>query len=142
MGELATPLEIRAHHFLCILGFRGFGYSQEFIMKMGKVVEELSSDSTLPITFVAECDIICTSCPHNKENKCLKRADSEWKVKNHDLEVLRRLGFEVGAQMSAGKAWARIKTRISVRDISEICRDCEWLKLGYCAEGLERLEVG
>ena len=142
MGELATPLEIRAHHFLCILGFRGLGYSQEFIVRMGKVVEELSSNSTLPITFIAECDIICASCPHNKENKCLKRADSEWKVKNHDLEVLRRLGFEVGAQMSAGEAWARIKARISVRDISEICRDCEWLELGYCAEGLERLEVG
>ncbi len=142
MGELETPLEIRAHHLLCILGFRGLGYSQEFIVSMGKVVEELSSDSTLPITFIAECDIICASCPHNKENKCLKGADSEWRVRKQDLEVLRRLGFGVGDQVLAGEAWVRIKARLSVGDISEICQDCEWLELGHCVEGLERLETG
>ncbi len=142
MGELASPLEIRAHHLLCILGFRGLGYSQEFIIKMGKVVEELSSNSTLPITFISECDVICASCSHNKENKCLKRADSERKVKNQDLEVLRRLGFEVGAQITAGKVWTRIRERLTVKDVAEICPDCEWLELGYCAEGLKRLETG
>ena len=141
MGEVAPPLEIRAHHLLCILGFRGLGYSQEFIIKMGKVVEELSSNSTLPIIFIAECDVICASCPHNKENKCLKRADSEWKVKNQDLEVLRRIGFKVGAQILAGKVWTRIRERLTVKDVAEICPDCEWLELGYCAEGLKRLET-
>ncbi len=142
MGELELPLRISAHHLLCILGFRGLGYSQEFIAKMGKVVEKLSSNSTLLITVIAECDIICASCPHNKGNKCLKRADSERKVKPRDLEVLQRLGFEVGAQMPAGKAWARIREKLTVKDVAEICRDCEWLELGYCAEGLERLEIG
>ena len=97
MGELAPSLEIRDHYLLWVLGFRGLGYSQEFIIKMGKVVEELSSNFTLPIIFMAERDVICVSCSHNKENKCLKRGDSEWKVKNQDLEVLRRFGFEVGA---------------------------------------------
>ncbi len=139
MGELAPPLKIRAHHLLCLLGFRGLGYSQEFVLRMGKVVEELSSDSTSPITFLVGCDIICASCPHNKENKCSKRADSELRVGKLDLEVLWRLGFEVGAQVTAGEVWARIKARLSVGDISEICRDCEWVELGYCAEGLERL---
>ena len=142
MGELATPLEIRAHHLLCILGFRGLGYSQEFIEKMGKVVEELNSNSAFPITFTAECDIICASCPHNKDNKCLKRADSDWKVRNQDSEVLQRLGFKVGAQVPAGKAWARIRDKLTVRDMAEICRGCEWLELGYCIEGLERLQIG
>ncbi len=142
MGELAHPLEIRAHHLLCILGSRGLGYSQEFIVRMGKVVEELSSNSTLPITFIAECDIICASCPHNKENKCLKRADSEWKVRNRDLEVLQRLGFEIGAQMPTGEARTRIREKLTVRDVAEICQGCDWLELGYCAHGLERLEIG
>ena len=142
MGELAHPLRIRAHHLLCILGFRGLGYSQEFIVRMGKVVEELSSNSTIPITIIAECDVICTSCPHHKGNKCLKKVDSEWKVENRDLEVLQRLGFEVGAQMPAGEAWTRIRGKLTVKDVAEICQGCEWLELGYCAEGLERLEPG
>ncbi len=142
MGELASPLKIRAHHLLCLLGFRSLGYSQEFITTMGKVVENLRSNSTFPIILVAECDIICTSCPHNKGNKCLKEADSESKVKTRDLEVLHRLGFEAGAQIPAGKAWARMKERLSFNDMAEICRDCEWLELGYCVEGLERLKQG
>jgi len=137
MGELATPLEIRAHHLLCILGFRGLGYSQEFIVKMGKVVDELSSNSTLTITFIAECDIICASCPHNKEDKCFKRADSEEKVKTQDLAVLKRLGFEVGDQVPVGKVWTRIREKLMAKDVAEICQDCEWSELGYCAEGLE-----
>ncbi|MCL0077143.1 DUF1284 domain-containing protein [Dehalococcoidia bacterium] len=138
MGGLAPPLKIRAHHLLCLLGFRGLGYNQEFITKMRKVVEKLDSNST--ITLVVECDIICSSCPHHKGSKCLKDADSELKVKAQDLEVLMRLGFEAGAQMPVVKAWARIKERLSFNDIAEICRHCEWLELGYCVQGLERLK--
>ncbi len=139
MGELAPALEIRAHHLLCTLGFRGLGYSPEFIAMMGKVVAELNSNSALPITIIAECDIICASCPHKKENKCLKKVGSEWRVKTQDLVVLQKLGLETGSQISASNVWLRIKEKITPKNIAEICRDCEWLELGYCAEGLERL---
>ncbi len=142
MGEVAPSLEIRAHHLLCILGFRGLGYSQEFIVKMGKVVKELDTNATFPITVIAECDVICVSCPHNKSNKCLKEADSEVTVKNRDLEVLQRLGFEVGAQMPAAEAWTRIREKLTLRDVAEICQGCEWLKFGHCAQGLNRLRIG
>lgn len=142
MGQVAYPLEIRAHHLLCILGFRGLGYSQEFIAMMGKVVEELNSNSTFPITIIAECDIICSSCPHNKNNKCRKKVDSEEKVKARDLEVLQRLGLEAGSQIMLAKVWGRVKESFSATEIRKICRNCQWLELGYCVEGLERLATG
>ena len=142
MGELAPPLRIRAHHLLCILGFRGLGYSPQFVAVMGKVVKELSSDATLPIIVIAECDVICASCPHNRENECREKADSEQKVKAKDLAVLQRLGFETGTEMPAGKARQKIKESLSAKDIMEICPDCEWLGLGYCVEGLARLTTG
>jgi hypothetical protein len=109
---------------------------------MGEVVEKLRSNSSFPITVVVGCDIICASCPHNRGSKCLKEVDSESKVKNRDLEVLHRLGFEVGAQMAAGEAWTGIKERITSEDVAALCHDCEWWELGYCAEGLERLKAG
>ncbi len=142
MGKLAHPLEIRAHHLLCLLGFRGLGYSQEFVEKMGEVAKELHLSSTFPITVLAQCDVICVSCPHNKDNKCQKKADSESKAEARDLEVLRRLGFAVGAQMPVEKVWVRIKARLIPEDIVEICQGCEWLELGHCAEGLGRLGIG
>jgi hypothetical protein len=109
---------------------------------MGKVVEKLRSNSTFPIILVAECDIICASCPHNRGSKCLKEADSESEVKTRDLEVLHRLGFEVGAQMAAGEAWTGIKERITSEDMTELCQECKWWELRYCAKGLERLKAG
>ncbi len=142
MGELAHPLEIRAHHLLCLLGFRGLGYSQQFIEKMGKVANALHSNSTLPIIVLAECDVICSSCPHNKGNKCRKKRNSESRVRIKDLEVLRRLGLPVGAQISAAKAWERVEEKVTAKDLAEICSKCEWLDLGYCAEGLESLGTG
>jgi hypothetical protein len=111
------------------------------VEKMGKVAEELRLNSTFPITISAECDVICVSCPHNKDNKCQKKADSELKVKARDFEVLRRLGLETGTQISAGSAWTRVKERLTPEDIVLICRGCEWLELGHCAKGLEGLET-
>ena len=140
MGEVASPLKIRSHHLLCILGFRGLGYSQKFIDTMGKVAQRMRSEPTLSITLVAKCDIICASCPHIKENKCLKGAKHKPKVKNRDLEVLLRLGIEARTQMTAGKAWKMIKEKLSSKDMAEICHGCEWLELGYCINGLEKLK--
>ncbi len=109
---------------------------------MEKVVDELRSDTTLPITLVAEGDVICASCPHYKGNKCLKEADFEQRVKAQDLEVLQRLDLEIETRIPVGEAWAKIKEKLSSREIEDICRGCEWLRLGYCADGLERLETG
>ena len=141
MGELAHPLKIRAHHLLCLLGFRGLGYSLEFTKKMGKVAEELRVNSTFPITILTECDVICASCPHNKDNKCCKKPYSELKVKARDLEVLRRIGLTTGTHISLGTIWARIKKRLTPEDLVLICQGCEWLELGYCTKGLEVLET-
>ena len=142
MGELAHPLEIRAHHLLCLLGFRGLGYSPEFIETMGEVAKDLHLKSTFPIVLLAECDVICASCPHNQGNQCRKKANAESKVRAKDREVLRRLGFDVKAEMPVAEAWARIRERLTSRYIAEVCRRCQWRGLGYCAEGLERLVTG
>lgn len=139
MGSLARPLKIRGHHLLCMLGFRGLGYSPEFAVAMGKVVESFRSDATLPIIVVNEGDIICDSCPHYKDNKCRKKPDSFRKVKTKDTRVLKRLGLKPGSETSAGEAWARVKAQISSGELAELCAKCEWLGLGYCAEGLEKL---
>lgn len=109
---------------------------------MGKVVEELNSNSTFPITIIAGCDIICSSCPHNKNNRCRKKVDSEEKVRAKDLAVLQRLGLEAGTQIMPAEVWGRVKESFSATEIKKICQKCQWLELGYCLEGLERLRTG
>lgn len=141
MEELRHPVKVRSHHLLCMLGFRGLGYGEVFILNMAKLVGKLHSDSTFPILLVVGCDVICAACPHNKEGRCLEKADSEAKTASLDLKMLLKLGIEAETQLSAGEAWERIKERITSEDMAEICQDCEWWGLGYCAEGLERLKA-
>ena len=139
MGELAHPIKIRGHHLLCLLGFRGLGYSREFVETMGKVLKEFHSNTALPITVVTECDIICGSCPHNKGGACRKREDSARRVKSKDAMLLKKLDFPANTETTSGEAWRRVKERVSAEDLAAMCRRCKWLGLGYCQEGLAKL---
>ena len=141
MGELARPVKIRGHHLLCLLGFRGLGYSPEFVETMGKVFQAFHSDSPLPITVVTECDIICGSCPHNKGNRCRKKELSARRIRIKDARVLKKLGFKVGADTTSREAWRRVKQKISSDDLTALCGQCQWLGLGYCHKGLAELVV-
>ena len=130
-------MKIRAHHLLCMLGFRGLGYSEEFTENMGKVVAEFNSGAALPVIVVAECDVICEPCPHNRGNRCVKKPDSERRVIAKDLDVLRRMGLESGAGLAAARVRQIVKESFSSGDLAEICSDCQWRGLGYCADGLD-----
>ncbi|MBI2852121.1 MAG: DUF1284 domain-containing protein [Chloroflexi bacterium] len=141
MGSLAHPVRIRGHHLLCMLGFRGLGYSVDFAAAMDEVVKEFRANPALAVIVVTECDVICGSCPHNKGSRCLKKEDSYERVKSKDADVLDTLGFKPETQTTVGDAWKRVKERISVEDLKEMCRKCEWLGLGYCVDGLAKLKL-
>jgi hypothetical protein len=140
MGEMESSLKIRPHHLLCILGFRSLGYNEEFVANMSKVVKELRSNPTFPITLVVGCDAICESCPYNKQGRCIKKKSSDLETRTMDLKLLQVLEFAPGAQMPIAEALGRIKERITLKELAEFCHDCEWWKLGYCAEGLANLK--
>ena len=94
-------MHIRAHHLLCIQGFRGSGYNKEFIDNMSKVIEIIKSYPTLWIEITENCDIICSVCPHRENDLCQKEKKSWKKVQNLDRQVLIRLGLKKGAKILA-----------------------------------------
>jgi hypothetical protein len=134
-------IELRAHHLLCILGFRGSGYDKKFIANMEGVVKTILQGYTSPlIKVIDECDVICSACPHNKNNECHKDEDSERRVKSRDLKVMHSLGLRRGDEITPQMLWEMIKERLTPVAMLEICHGCEWLELGYCLEGLKRLK--
>ena len=50
---------LRAHHLICILGFRGLGYSKEYVANMSKIVGQLCSSPETLIQVVSKPDDIC-----------------------------------------------------------------------------------
>lgn len=138
MGKLSYPLKIRAHHLLCLLGFRRIGYSRQFVANMQKVAEStFSSHNALHI--VDRCDAICSACPYRNDDECQKEEDSAQLFKRQDHEVANRLGVEIGSELTWQELLALISQNITSADILEVCRDCEWLKSGYCIDAIERL---
>jgi hypothetical protein len=131
---------LRAHHLICLLGFRGLGYSPEFLQDMTKIVFELLSCPETLIEVVYGPDDICTPCPFLKDGGCHEEGThSEEITKKRDRAVMMRLGLVSGEKVTWYAVEQRIRSSISLQDLEQICQDCRWLPLGYCVAGLERL---
>jgi len=141
VGELAHPLTIRGHHLLCLLGFRGRGYSPAFVEAMRRVSEVFRYVPDASIVLVTRCDVICAWCPHNIDEECRKSTDAASRIKDKDAAILKKLGFRANSRTTPREAWEKVKERFMPDDITAMCGRCQWLELGYCQEGLTKLRA-
>ena len=137
---IVEAIPIRAHNLLCLLGFRGEGYSVHFVSEMWDVHRTLSENPLQRVLVLNTPDRLCGACPNLRMGGCtLQGPNHETHMRSQDEDVLSRLGLEAGEAYT----WAEILTRIaaSVRggDLPGICTTCPWLHLGWCAEGIDRL---
>ncbi|MGF7118656.1 DUF1284 domain-containing protein [Methanobacterium oryzae] len=119
-------MKIRAHHLLCMQGFQGYGYSKEFSQNMAKIIDILNSDDKQEIEIIAECDIICSCCPHLLEGKCFKNPMADAEIIEMDLKVLEKLGLESGIIFEANEIFTLINETLNSDNIHSICRNCRW----------------
>jgi hypothetical protein len=130
-------MRIRGHSLLCIQGFVGEGYSDEFVDNMMNVVAALRGD--VPVTVIDGPDVLCESCPNLSADGCTLHGDnSELGIRAQDRDVMGRLGISPGATLPWGDVLRRIRELIEPDDLDEICGECPWLPLGHCKEGLRR----
>ncbi|MCL0060098.1 DUF1284 domain-containing protein [Dehalococcoidia bacterium] len=122
-------IEVRGHHLLCLLGFQGLGYSEEFTQNMNNILATAFSANTL-LKIVDRCDAICAPCPHRKGSECGKKKDSAEKTRKQDQRIAMRLGIKIGDRMPSREIWARVKEKLAPRDLPQLCGECEWLD--YC----------
>ena len=125
---------------LCLLGFRGSGYSPAFVERMQAIQDTLTADPTRQVALVDRPDRICDACPNLAEAGCtLGGPAHEAHMRDHDREVLRRLGLEAGTAQSWAAVLARIGGSIRGADLDAICTTCPWLPLGICRESVDAL---
>lgn len=137
-----NPIHLRGHHILCLFGFQGMGYSEEFVQRMAGVQERIRSFPETPVRVDVVADEICEPCPHRGEHGCARRGlGSEWAIQRMDREVLSRLGLDPGAALPARELFALAKARIAPEALPEICRHCQWLAYGVCEEGLRECRI-
>lgn len=129
-------IHIRPHHLLCIHGFRGKGYNEEFVENMIEIVKEIKENKKVDLNIVNRTDAICLKCPNKiGENLCTTQENIEL-LDRQVLDVL-ELTKE---RYSYKEILDSIKRNLTQEDFQSICSDCEWYDLEYCKDGLFRKE--
>jgi hypothetical protein len=139
-GVIGLDLMLRGHHLLCVHGFRGMGYSPEFVKKMSSVVEEIRDDSNdFQIKVVAALDDTCGACPHKGKTTCEANEDSNEHVLSMDHNVIQHLGLSEGTVYKKSFLVQLTAEKVEPNDLDLICKGCSWLPYGVCKEGISEL---
>ena len=65
-GNRVDPVIIRGHTLLCLQGFRGEGYSPDFIDNMAAIHARLQAEPGTPVRVTDTPDHFCVACPNLK----------------------------------------------------------------------------
>jgi hypothetical protein len=138
--DALSPIRLRGHTLLCLQGFRGEGYSSEFVANMTVVYRALTKDPETWVEVIASPDAVCAACPHQLSSGCTLNGErSEEEIKSQDFVVLNKLGLEVGNRVRWRDILNRISRSVRGEDLPATCGTCRWLPLGYCREAMDRL---
>ncbi len=133
--ELGTSIVLRPHHLLCVQGFRGLGYSPQFVATMQRVVHTLQDNAVL-VGVEVRADVICQSCPYLTDSHICSRGTPA----DRDQAVLSVLKVRPEVEKPWGEWLNLIAICLNPECFRTLCSDCEWYQLGYCMEEIKRLQ--
>lgn len=139
------PVRLRGHHFLCILTYRGYGYTPAFVANMTDVVAGIGKGR--PVTLVEGPDDICRGltpedrlvCNHDcarTETRQLDRIAVE--------EVGRLLGLDFRGPLEISPPMIdRLRSEFAAGSIRGACARCPWAEFctGIAAEGFTNTKL-
>lgn len=131
---------MRGHHLLCVHGFRGMGYSPEFVKTMQGIVNDIRDPGQdFYIKVVAAFDDACMSCPHRGLEICEASEGSNEHVLSMDGKIIRHLGLEPGKSYLKSYLVKLTAEKVVPDDLEYLCKNCSWLSYGVCKEGIADL---
>lgn len=132
-------MKLRAHHLLCLQGFRGLGYSPQFIQRMTEVKEKITTRPDLSIEVTNRVDVICEACPHRAGEECRKEPSAEKSVRGRDHKVLKVLGLAAGENLRNEELSKLLHDKFPKVQLEKLCLNCQWFEL---CSGQEFVKVG
>lgn len=122
-------VRMRGHHLLCMLGWKGVGYTPAFTINYNKIIERLKTE-TVTIEIIEGKDDICA--PLNSENYEGYHCEDE-DVLIRDKKALddinRTLGLNltIGSQFEISEIYlADMRALFQKYEIRSACAGCSW----------------
>ena len=130
---------LRPHHLMCLLSFRGYGYSDLFTRNFKSIHSQVLSkcENTINLQITQYADTICKPCPHRRGTGC-KEQD---KINSLDRAHSEALNIKHGDQLSWKQAKQKIVANVNEETFHKICQQCSWKEYGYCQEALNKLHA-
>ncbi|MDO4648244.1 MAG: DUF1284 domain-containing protein [Eubacteriales bacterium] len=125
------PVQLRPHHGMCLAFFEGKGYSSDFTVNMGNMLDALLKNPKVQLT--VQTDVICKACP----NRVGKDCEAGEKVERYDRKVLEFLDLPEHAKLTFREFTKLVEEHIIQKKLREsICGDCQWNYI--CSEKVSR----
>ena len=116
-------LVLRGHHLLCLKGFQGYGYDEDFVENMIEVNSQRKLDTTT-VSLTNEADDLCEHCPNLKNNLCKDSTHNET-IRKMDDEVLKKIDPSI--EYDSVKLFEKIDEIFTNEEsVSNICFNCMW----------------
>lgn len=132
---------LRGHHLLCVQGFRGMGYSDEFVTNMKEIVNKIRNDELdFSIKVLAGFDNACIACPHQGERICEANEGSQKHVLSMDKKVINHLNLMEGKNYQKSELISLVASKVEPDDLDYLCKGCSWLQYGVCKEGIKEMK--
>lgn len=129
--------KLRGHHLFCLLGYRGMGYSQEYVENMTLLHQTFRNNPNTKIQLVKEPDHLCEKYPNSGKYHC--QDDS---IYERDAVILEKLGLEIGQTLLWQEIESLIQMHVHPSDIQVVCESCSWRTYGVCEEGIRDIIEG
>jgi hypothetical protein len=129
--------KLRGHHLFCLLGYRGMGYSPEFVENMTRLHKNLRDHPNTWVQLIKGSDHLCKMYPNNGEYHC-----QDQHIDERDQVILEKLGLEIGQIIKWKDIEAAISKNVVPSDIHTVCKTCSWRSFGVCEEGIQLIIEG
>lgn len=129
--------KLRGHHLFCLLGYRGMGYSQEYVENMTRLHQTLRANPKIKIQLVKGPDQLCEKYPNSGECHC-----EHDNIYERDSAIIEKLGIRIGQILNWEDIESLIRKNIVPSDIQIVCESCSWRSYGVCEEGIQKILEG
>ena len=129
--------KLRGHHLFCLLGYKGMGYSQEYVENMTKLHQSLRDEPETWVQLIEGPDQLCEKYPNSGEYHCQDRH-----IDKRDRVILEKLGLNIGQILKWKDIEDAIRKNVVPSDIEVVCETCSWRSFGVCEEGIQNILQG
>ena len=123
------PIEIRAHHLLCIPRFYHSGYDKKFAENMKKICQNIRKNPDTKIkVIVSKLDDLCHECPYKSKGGCIQsKKIGKWVI-SQDKKVAKYLNLKPNSIHKAKDIFNLAMEKVNPKTIGKVCKNCIFLE--------------